>query len=396
MRIKRRMSLLFVLAMLFFGQIAVNTTKAEIIRGPYLCDVTKESIAIGWETKEASGTVVEYTTDAQYAASGGAYDEQAEEPGDVKRHKIILRNLMPSASYHYRVVSDPDEGEDNSFHTAVEWSEPFTLIAYGDTRTNPADHQVVVDTIIEHQPDLVLNSGDLVDNGNVLGQWDTFFDTAKDLLKGTPYYPTLGNHDNNAQNYYDLFYLPTAGGKEDEQWYSFDYGNAHIVCLDSEVLYSADQLSWLEDDLARAASTAQWIFVNFHHPPYSSGKHGSEFASMPEWIDAFERYGVDIVFSGHDHIYERSVNNDIWYIVTGGGGAPRYSVNAKPNPYQVYAESTLHFTKVRVDGAQLTLEMIRPDGTVGDTMVVEETTGVASANRLPVTWGKIKSEGRDH
>ncbi len=395
MKDKHRISITLVVVALLFGQMAVNSARAEIIRGPYLCDVTRESIAIGWETKEASGSIVEYATDAQYAASGGAYDEQAEEAGNVKRHRIILKNLMSSTSYHYRVASDLDKGEDNTFHTAVEWSEPFTLIAYGDTRTNPADHQVVVDTIIEHQPDLVLNSGDLVANGNVLGQWDTFFDTAKDLLKGTPYYPTLGNHERNAQNYYDLFYLPTAGGKDGEQWYSFDYGNAHIVCLDSDIRYSADQLSWLEDDLARAASTAQWIFVNFHHPPYSSSSHGSEFASMPEWLDAFERYGVDMVFNGHDHIYERSVNNDIWYIVTGGGGAPRYPVNVKPNPYQVYAESTLHFSKIRIDGAQLTFEMIRPDGTVGDSMTIEETTGVTSAKRLPVTWGRIKSEGRD-
>ena len=108
---------------------------------------------------------------------------------------------MPSTSYHYRVVSGSDTGADNTFHTAVEWFEPFTFAAYGDTRTNPNDHLAVVNRIIEHEPDLMLNSGDLVADGNVLAQWDVFFDTTKNLMKNVPYYPTLGNHERNAQNY---------------------------------------------------------------------------------------------------------------------------------------------------------------------------------------------------
>jgi predicted phosphodiesterase len=388
MKNKHRMFIPLALVALFLGQMAAGSARAEITHGPYLSDVTMTSIVISWETKEDSGSVVEYGT------AGGDYDEQAEEPGSVKKHSVTLRDLMPSTSYHYRVVSDPDVGEDNTFHTAVEWFEPFTLAAYGDTRTNRADHQAVVNSMVEHEPALVLHSGDLVDNGNVLSQWDIFFDTTKELMKNTPFYPVLGNHERNAQHYYDFFYLPTGGGKENEQWYSFDYGNAHFVCLDSDVRYSKDQLTWLEDDLARASRSAQWIFVNFHHPPYSSGSHGSEFATMPDWLNAFEAYGVDVVINGHDHHYERSVNNDIWYIVAGGGGAPLRGVNQKPNPYQVYAERTLHFCKIQIDGPHLTFEMIRPDGTIGDSMTVEEPLGVASVSRLPVTWGRIKTRGQ--
>lgn len=391
---KHRICILLSLIALFCGHVATNFAIAEIIRGPYLSDATRTSIVISWETRDASGSVVEYAADAQYTASGGVYDGQAEDPKDVKRHSITLRGLAPSTTYHYRVTSGSDVGEDNTFHTAVERFEPFTLAAYGDTRTNPNDHLAVVNRMIEHEPDIVLNSGDLVADGNVLSQWDIFFDTTKDLMKNVPYYPTLGNHENNAQHYYDLFYPPTGGGKENEQWYSFDYGNAHIVCLDSDVRYSTDQIAWLEDDLARVAGKVQWIFVNFHHPPHSSGSHGSEYATMPKWIDAFERYGVDMVFNGHDHHYERSLNNDIWYIVTGGGGAPQRAVNQKPNPYQVYAETTLHFCKLSINGAQLTFEMIRADGTVGDTLMISEPVGVAPVSKLPITWGKIKAEGQ--
>jgi len=380
---------------LFFSQMTQAPAIAEITRGPYLCDVTTTSIAISWETGEAGNSIVEYATDVQYIA-GGAYDQRAEVAESVKRHSVTLRDLMPFTRYHYRVVSGSDVGDDNEFHTAVEWFDPFTLVAYGDTRTNPNDHQSVVNMIIEHSPDLVLNAGDLVDSGNVLSQWDIFFDTTKDLMRNVPYYPVLGNHEGNAQNYYDLFYPPTGGGKEDEQWYSFDYGNAHFVSLDSNARYSSDQLAWLEDDLARVTRSAQWIFVNFHHPPHSSGKHGSEYATIPKWIDAFERYGVDIVFGGHDHHYERSLNNDVWYIVTGGGGAPLRAVNQNPNPHQVYAETSLHFCKLQINGPQLAFEMIRWDGTIGDTFSIAEPVGVASVGKLPITWGKIRAGGEGY
>jgi len=349
----------------------IDSIIPEITRGPYLGNVTKTSIVISWETKEVSDALVEYAKDDWYIASGGSYNEQTEDARKVKRHNIALRNLTPSTLYHYRVVSDSDvTSKDNTFHTAVEPSEPFTLVVYGDTRTKIYDHFPVVNRIAEHKPHLILDTGDLVSDGRLLLLWDAFFYVIKDLISDAPYYSVLGNHENNAQHYYDLFHLPEGGGKENEQWYSFDYGNVHFVCLDSNVLESSEQLAWLKNDLVQAKGKAQWIFVAFHHAAYSSGKHGSYYDTMPEWIDAFEQYGVDMVFNGHDHIYERSLSNDIWYIVSGGGGAPQSAVNQKPNPKQVYAEMTLHFCKLRIDGAQIEFEMIRADGTVGDAMTI--------------------------
>jgi 3',5'-cyclic AMP phosphodiesterase CpdA len=241
---------------------------------------------------------------------------------------------------------------------------------YGDTRTNIFDHGSVVSRIIEHSPDLVIDTGDLVTDGRIFPLWEAFFLTIRPLAANVPYYTVLGNHEYNAQHYYDLFHLPKGGGKEGEQWYSFDYGNVHFVCLDSNVRDSREQLEWLEKDLSQASGKAQWLFVVFHHPTYSSGDHGSEYETIPKWLDAFERYGVDIVFNGHDHHYERSFDNDIWYVLTGGGGAPLRPVNQNPNPKQVYAEMTLHFCKLDIDGGTIEFEMIRADGTVGDSMTI--------------------------
>lgn len=112
---------------------------------------------------------------------------------------------------------------------------------------------------------------------------------------------------------------------------------------------------------------------------------------MTSWLNAFEKYGVDIVFNGHDHTYERSFHNGVWYVVTGGGGAPRYAVNVKPNPFQIYAESTLHFCKLRIDGERLAFEMIRADGTVSDTMSVTALVKLSPVSKLPTSWGRLKT-----
>ena len=342
----------------------------EITRGPYLGDVTKTSIVVSWATTQSNDSVVEYATDAQYVASGNTYNQKAEGPKNVKVHSITLTGLESSTLYHYRVISGSETSEDGTFHTAVDPSEPFTLVAYGDSRTLIHDHKAVVNTIMDYEPHLILDSGDLVTDGRILPLWDVFFYITRDLIRNVPYYPVLGNHEHNSQFYYDLFHLPEGGGKENEQWYSFDYGNTHFVCLDSNDRDSAEQLTWLESDLAQASGEAQWIIVVSHHAFFSSGKHGSYHDELLDWVDAFERYGVDMVFNGHDHIYERSFSNGIWYIVTGGGGAPQSPVNEKPNPQQVYAETSLHFCKLRIDGTQIDFEMIRENGTVGDSMTI--------------------------
>ena len=114
---------------------------------------------------------------------------------------------------------------------------------------------------------------------------------------------------------------------------------------------------------------------------------------MRGWMELFEGYGVDMVFSGHDHIYERSFYNDVWYIVTGGGGASLYPVNSKPNPHQVCAESAYHFCKLRINGARIDFEMIRANGTIGDKMTLTSVpiVGVKPLDKLPVIWGEVKS-----
>lgn len=329
----------------------VNLTK-----GPYLQSVTPDSIIVVWETEVPGDSVVEYGLTS-------AYGLEATDATSTTHHAVTIEGLSPYTTYHYRVQTNGSVlSDDSTFKTAADVTQgTFSFAVYGDNRTNHADHQSVVNRALTLAPDFVLNTGDLVENGTVAGQWDTFFDIEQELLRTAPFFPCLGNHERNSSNYFALFHLPN-----NERYYSFDYGNAHIVALevDGYQSYSAGstQYNWLASDLA---STSQpWKFVFFHFPPYSSGSHGSDLTAQRDLVPLFEQYGVQIVFNGHDHDYERSLVNGVNYIVSGGGGAPLYSVGS--GPYTVYAESTLHVVSLSANQHTLTSVGVRPDGTTFD------------------------------
>ena len=141
------------------------------------------------------------------------------------------------------------------------------------------------------------------------------------------FFPTLGNHDwitNHAAPYFDYFTLPG-----NERYYTVTQGPVELFALDSDtsepdgVGVSSAQAAWFKDQIAK--STAPWRIVYFHHPPYSSGLHGS--TSWMQW--PFEAWGASAVLSGHDHTYERLQVGDIPYFVDGLGG---YSIYAFQQP----------------------------------------------------------------
>jgi hypothetical protein len=143
----------------------------------------------------------------------------------------------------------------------------------------------------------------------------------------------------------------------------------------------------LEADLIDASQNADWIFVFVHRPPYSSGNHGSDLSVRNAWCGLFETYGVDIVFNGHDHDYERGLVNGVYYIVTGGGGAPLREVGT--SGWTIYSEMTLHCCEISVDSLLLDFKSIKPDGTIIDSFTIDKTTGIdedLGPDKIPVVF----------
>ncbi len=242
------------------------------------------------------------------------------------------------------------------------------IIIYGDSRTGHTIHQKIVNEIIKTEPSIVFHTGDLVEDGLIPDQWTTFNDIIFDLTKIADFYPALGNHENNSPLYFDNFDLPN-----NERWYYVDKDNLHFIILDSnsDCSIGSEQYLWVEDDLQNINEDIKFVIAIFHHPPFSTGSHTEDEKGLRQSIvPLFEQYGVDIVFNGHDHDYERSLYNNIYYIVTGGGGAPLRD-QARTSPYSQIFRKVYHFCKLSLINNQLIVEVYDNDSNLIDQFVID-------------------------
>ena len=233
------------------------------------------------------------------------------------------------------------------------------IIVYGDSRTNHVIHRQIVNAILTRSPKIVFHSGDLVDNGNNQDQWDIFNDITSRLRAVADFYPAAGNHELETQLYYDNFTLPG-----NEKWYTVTYDNVLFIVLNSNLSLGAGskQYNWLEGVLKNVDDNSiKFTAAVLHLPIFSTGQHYDDGLELRESIvPLFDMYGVDIVFSGHDHNYERLLCNDIYYIIAGGGGA---SLRAQKttNPCSELFLSKYHFCKLNVIGDKLKVTVYDED-----------------------------------
>jgi predicted MPP superfamily phosphohydrolase len=166
--------------------------------------------------------------------------------------------------------------------------------------------------------EFVLMMGDNLYGGDSARDYDKKFESVyKPLLEDkTKFYAALGNHDDANQRFYDHFNM---NGKE---YYSFKKGNASFYALNSNYM-DKRQIDWLTDELSK--DNSEWKICFFHHPPYSSGKkHGSDDQLREVVEPIFLKYGVRVVFSGHEHFYERiKPQRGVHYFISGAGGKLR-------------------------------------------------------------------------
>lgn len=138
------------------------------------------------------------------------------------------------------------------------------------------------------------------------------------LLKtGVKFYAALGNHDATDQIFYKPFNM------DGKRFYTLKpKPDLRVYAVDSTYV-NPEQMAWLEKELAE--STSAWKMVFFHHPPYSTGgRHGSDLTIRAALEPLFVKHGVDVVFTGHDHFYERlKPQRGVHYFVSGGGGKLR-------------------------------------------------------------------------
>ncbi len=304
------------------------TDTPEVIRGPYLQQVSATSAIIRWRTNVATDTRVNYGT--SFTNRNGL----AQNSALTTEHEITVTGLSPSTQYFYSIGSIAQElviDASQFFKTApvIGTRTPTRIWVIGDAGWGTVYQDVVYQAYRNftgsQYTDLWMMLGD---NAYAVGSDQEYqtgmFDMYPELLRQTGVWSTLGNHDSysfdsNTQQhpYYDIFTLPAAaqvGGiaSGTEAYYSFNQANIHFIVLDSQESNHAlgsPMLNWLVSDLQ--ANSADWTIAVWHHPPYSKGSHDSDYeARMVEMrtnvIPILDTYGVDLVLSGHSHSYERS------------------------------------------------------------------------------------------
>jgi predicted MPP superfamily phosphohydrolase len=166
--------------------------------------------------------------------------------------------------------------------------------------------------------DMVIMLGDNIYGGQTPRDFvDKFENPYKPLLDAdVKFYAALGNHDSQTSRFYKLWNM------NGERYYSYVKKNVKFFVLDSDYL-DPKQLQWIDNELKN--SRDDWKIVYFHHPLYSSGgRHGSEVDLRVTLEPLFVKYGVNVVYSGHDHIYERvKPQKGIYYFVSGSAGQLR-------------------------------------------------------------------------
>ena len=255
------------------------------------------------------------------------------------------------------------------------------FVVIGDTGTGTEQQQQLANVMVRYREafpfEFVLMMGDNMYGGEKPADFKTKFeDVYRKLLDDkVKFYATLGNHDESNQRFYANFNM------NGEEYYRLKKGDVSFYCLNSNYM-DKRQVKWLEGELSK--DTAEWKIAFFHHPPYSSGgKHGSSSGLRQIVEPIFLQHGVNAVFAGHEHFYERlKPQKGIYYFISGAGGKLRAGDVKKGSPLTEKAydrdmsfmlveivEDKLHFqvisrTGEEVDAGALTLQRKKSAGAI--------------------------------
>ncbi len=212
------------------------------------------------------------------------------------------------STIHYAIF-DSNDGlwtETQTYNIASDASDnQFTFSVIGDSRSLPDEWKKIAEATFD--TDFTLFLGDIIASGSSASDWQTWFEYGDKFVSRELVYHTVGNHDrDDSPSAFDNFMgLYTQPGNE--LYYSFTYGNAVFICLNSEYASNTDQYNWLLSTL-ETNKDQTWKIVFFHRPFYTAPSHIGEMDGyFNTWWKAFDDYGVDLIFNGHTHNYQRTV-----------------------------------------------------------------------------------------
>jgi len=398
-----------------FGLFLTNTSLAqsvsEFLVKPYLQFGTQKGMTILWETEEPSRAVF-YYTEAQHRADSVEYTDSIVISNQKTLHELSLTDLKIATKYMYKVKAEFEDGtsivsKHSTFKTNVEDDASFYFVLVGDSQYNsrtPWAWELISELVWKERPNFVVHAGDLVDVGTRKPDWTKhFFPNGHIFMSRFPMYTVLGNHEQDAQLYYDYMANP-----DPEYYYSFKYGNAEFFMIDTnrDVSEGSEQYDWLEWQLAK--SDATWKFVVHHHPPYSSEEndHGDTYLGKSTFgtharnlVPLYENYDVDFCLFGHTHVYERTwpIYKDkihrekgVIYINSGGAGGGLEDFDPVRSWFTNELETGHHYCTFAIFENELQFRAIDHDGKLFDYLhFVKEFKDSSTVLQTPVPQFRI-------
>ena len=299
-------------------------------------------------------------------------------------YEFAVTGLEPDKKYHYRVVSSGSDSGDLSFRTAPLPGGRFAFVVAGDNKARPdyikgvhlgrsRVHARIIDLMVEDDKiRIFVDTGDIVDDSNPDANWSALYELRKKIFTNVAWFPAMGNHDfddpDNGFNFQAYLNVPRTSlprghnlprndrdtGHDTEMFYSYEFGGVHFIVYASnlDMKEGSPQHQFIVDDLAAHRCRGP-IVVYGHQPWFSSAEEdGVKPALEAIYHPLFVKEGVDLVFFGHRHFYER-MNPDkldgIQYLVTGGAGARLQDIKNPPRDYSAVARRVHHYLRIEVE-----------------------------------------------
>ena len=395
MKYSKRIISLFFALILLAGMLTAHAAApaAQRVMLSWAGDPTT-TMTITWVAQSEDATVRYSTdrtlTDAVEIAAIPAPNESAIDDDGV-RVTATLTDLAPATTYWYTVGFGDDWTAATAFRTAERDADAFSFLYFGDIQVKSdaaaefaAFGKLASDALTRNPTAaFALQGGDIVESGIRTEQWAMFLNAATDAFSRVPFMPTNGNHESNFPSgkpelYLDTFTLPRNGPEGfAEEFYSFDYGDVHVLVLNDWVFSGEQRLTdaqqarldaWVAADLVRSAAT--WKIVLTHVPIYAVHSDRTSTKAREHWLPLFEKYGVSLMLVGHQHVYSRlrpltggvTDYDDGIVQIMGNAGQKHYS-----SADETLAERTIYnvptYQVLSVDGDSLTVQTFNGDGT---------------------------------
>lgn len=368
----------------------IHADRFHFTAGPYLNQMTETEVTVVWETDQPSTGVLRYGLKAPG-------DQEVRSTTEGRLHRVEIQGLEPETTYYYQLTCHTAGGDtvatgSLSFKTAVRADSPVTFAVIGDTESRPHINNQIAKAIWGERPDFTICVGDLTDGGKAHHKFEwnlEYFLGMNQLVSRVPMFPVPGNGESDLH-----WYLRYHGLAETGHRYAFRYGNAEFFMLDSNrpMGPGSEQYDWLEKALQQ--STARWKFACHHHPVYTSdendygdafvGPAGTGDNNPRSAVPLYEKYGVDMVFYGHIHAYERTwpmaegqvnLQRGVRYVQTGGAGGNLEDFGPTRNRFSGKLFRGHHYCLLDLHGDHLQFRMFDVEGRLRDAFEVRKGGG---------------------